>query len=59
MKPITTSFFKPNGAPLISAAEKGKTLYGGQYGSRPGCDALIPAFIKEMKNEICYVIQNH
>jgi hypothetical protein len=29
-------------------------LHDGQYGSRPGGDTLIPVFIQEMKNEICY-----
>jgi hypothetical protein len=39
---------------LIQKAEIDKTIHDGQYGSRPGRDALIPAFIEEMKNEICH-----
>lgn len=39
---------------LLQNAEKKKLLHPGQYGSRSGRDAHIPAFIEEMKNEICY-----
>jgi hypothetical protein len=39
---------------LLRHAEKEKLLHPGQYGSRAGRDALIPAFLEEMKNEICY-----
>jgi hypothetical protein len=40
-------------APLHHA-KKNHSLHPGQYGSRSGQDALIPTFIEEMKNEICY-----
>jgi hypothetical protein len=39
---------------MISHAETNHLLHPGQYGSRPGRDALIPALIEELKNEICY-----
>ena len=39
---------------LISNAETRHLLHPGQYGSRPGRDALMPAFIEEMKSEISY-----
>jgi hypothetical protein len=39
---------------MISHAETNSLLHPGQYGSRPGRDALIPALIEELKNEICY-----
>lgn len=39
---------------LIQHAEKTQQLHPGQYGSRSGRDALIPAFLEEMKNEISY-----
>jgi hypothetical protein len=39
---------------LISNAETHHLLHPGQYGSLPGRDALIPAFIEEMKNKISY-----
>jgi hypothetical protein len=39
---------------MIQKAESDKTLHPGQYGGRAGRDALIPAFIEELKNEICY-----
>jgi hypothetical protein len=39
---------------MIRTAEKDKTLHPGQYGGRAGRDALIPAFLEELKTEICY-----
>jgi hypothetical protein len=39
---------------LISHAKINSLLRPVQYGSRPGHDALIPAFIEEMKNKISY-----
>jgi hypothetical protein len=39
---------------LLQHAEQHKLLHPGQYGSRSGRDAHIPAFIEEIKNEICY-----
>jgi hypothetical protein len=37
---------------LISNAETHNLLHPGQYGSRPGRNALIPAFIEEMKKSL-------
>lgn len=39
---------------MIQKAERENTLHPGQYGGRAGRDALIPAFIEELKNEISY-----
>jgi hypothetical protein len=39
---------------LISHAKNNNLLHPGQYGSRPGQDALIPVFIKEKKTKISY-----
>jgi hypothetical protein len=39
---------------LIQHAEKHQVLHPGQYGSCSRRDALIPAFLEEMKNEISY-----
>jgi hypothetical protein len=39
---------------MIRLAEKENTLHPGQYGGRAGCDAMTPAFLEELKNEICY-----
>jgi hypothetical protein len=39
---------------LLQHAEQHELLHPGQYGSRSGRDALIPAFIEELKTEICY-----
>lgn len=40
---------------LISHAEERNLLHPGQYGSCPSQDALIPAFLEELKNEISYM----
>jgi len=39
---------------LLSHAETHNLLHLGQYGSRSSRDALIPAFLEELKNEVCY-----
>ena len=50
MKPIITSFLEPNG----DNSNRAEALHRGQFGGRPGCHALTPVFMEELKNEISH-----
>jgi hypothetical protein len=39
---------------MIQLAEKENTLHPGQYCGHAGHGAMTPAFLKELKHEICY-----
>jgi hypothetical protein len=39
---------------MLYDSDRAEVLHRGQLGGRPGCDALIPVFVEELKNEISH-----
>ena len=39
---------------MLYDSDKAEVLHRGQFGGRPGCEALTPVFMEELKNEISH-----